>query len=158
MAAWITIYLQDYVDSLTMNEIQKGVEPADWWTLGEWLDLEEDEVDTFMDSLIWSNDSLEIGHEGDRPIQIHIWNEPERVKEELEEALDFEPPKKVCKHLKNLKTVIALEMGFPQLDTMLCSVAFEVAYWLAETKKGLIRSQDDLWFDHKKNRYDPIED
>jgi hypothetical protein len=39
MAAWITIYLHRE-PVLTPEAIQQGIAPADWWTLGEQLNLE----------------------------------------------------------------------------------------------------------------------
>jgi hypothetical protein len=157
MASWITIYLQHPLENLDIHDIKQGIGSADWWTLGEDFGVEEEEVDKFMEGLYWQNDPLEIGQEGSRPIQIHIWREPSRLKEEIAEISEKKLPGAVSEHLKNIHTIVALELGISQLRTMYEVVAFEIAYWLAETKQGLICSPDDLWFDHDKHRWQAIQ-
>lgn len=76
MAAWITVYLQDALPELSPAAIQDGIEVADWWTHGELLGLDEDEVDAFMDGLKWQEQPLELCTEGQRPLQFHVRTDP----------------------------------------------------------------------------------
>lgn len=154
MASWVTIYLKESLTTLDIKDIQQGIAPADWLSLGEDFDLEEEEVNSFMEHLQWKQNPLEIVSEDERPIQIHIWNNSKRIEEEITE---LDAPIQVQKHLANIKTIVAIEFGISQLGTMAEILAFEIAYWLAETKTGLICSPSNRWYDHDKHRWDPIE-
>ena len=154
MASWITIYLQESLENLDIETIKKGVAPADWWTLGEEFGVKEEEVNRFMKSLQWRDNPLEIGQEGIRPIQIHIWNSPDRIKEEIAEL--SHTPSSVSQHLEKVKTIVALEFGISQLKTMHEVIAFEIAYWLSETKHGVIRAPDNSWYDYDQHRWKAI--
>lgn len=157
MANWVTIYLQDFVQDLDIEDIKLGVSSADWWTLGEDFDIEDNVVDDFMGTLHWKSNPLGLAQKGERPVQIHIWNKKDRIQEELEEIEDQDLPEMVQKHLTKVKTIVAIELGESQLHTMYEIIAFEIAYWLAENKRGLICSPDDAWFDHDEYRWDAIE-
>jgi hypothetical protein len=156
MAYWITIYCADSVPAINLEEMRKGISSADWWTLGEDFDLEEDEVDAFMDHLIWTTDPLAFGLKDERPVRIHVWNDPARIKEEIEELEDRMPPS-VAGRIGKTKSIVALELGISQVRTMNEVVGFEIAYWFSETKNGLIMGPYDSWFDHAEHRWDPIE-
>lgn len=127
MAAWITVYLQEDPPPLTAAALEDGTAAADWWTLGELLDIEEDAVDGFLDRLRWRDDPLEVGVDGERPVQIHRWSDPawirERV-EELEQEVDPPLPPSVRAHLRDVRAVVALEFGFSHVETLLESVAY----------------------------------
>jgi hypothetical protein len=158
--AWITIYLQAEPRDLSTAAIREGIADADWWTLGEDLDLDDDEVDAFMAALEWHDHPLELRHEGRRPVQFHVWTDPARLREEVDELDQIEGqlvPPSVREHLRSIRAIVALEMGFTQLETMFEVVGFEVAYWLAETYRGVIKGPSDAWFDHDTHRWDPIE-
>lgn len=160
MAAWITIYLQEPLSLTGAAAIQREMPMPDWWTLGESLDLEEDEVDAFLATLAWRDDPFEIHCEGRRPLQFHVWTDADRLRTEIEELDEIEGlvvPPSVREHVKSVRMIVAIEMGFTQLETMFEVVAFEVAYWLAERGKGVIKGPNDAWFDHDQHRWDPIE-
>lgn len=159
MPAWITIYLQEPLASLEMADIKKGVAASDWLSLGESMDIEDEDAQAFMDAVQWRKSPLEIGLEGQRPLQIHLWNTADRLQEEIAEIMDeVEVPTRVAAHLPHVKAIVALEFGIPQMGTMIEVIGFEVAYWLAETKNGLILAPEDDWFDASDHRWDPIED
>ena len=112
MASWVTIYLKESLTTLDIKDIQQGIAPADWLSLGEDFDLEEEEVNSFMEHLQWKQNPLEIVSEDERPIQIHIWNNSKRIEEEITE---LDAPIQVQKHLANIKTIVAIEFGISQL-------------------------------------------
>ena len=162
MPAWITTYLQNPPAPLSSDAIKKGIDAADWWTLGETVDLDEDQVDAFMGQLQWSDDPIEVNVEPDRrPIQLHAWMDSDRVRTEIAELNDRPKlgiPRRVRDLLPNVQGVVAIELGWSQLQTMYEIVAFEIAYWLAEVGDGVLLSVDDQWYDHDANRWEPIRD
>ena len=154
MPSWITIYLQNEITAIDLTVAQQGVSPADWHTLGEDFDIEDDDVSEFMAKLRWDQAAMEIGIQGERPIQIHIWNEVDRIAEEISELTDMPAP--VAGHMTHVKSIVALEFGIPQARTMVEVVAFELAYWLAETQRGVIHSYTGDWYDHDEHRWQPF--
>jgi hypothetical protein len=155
MPAWVTVYVQEVPQALTSEQLKNGISPADWWTLGETFGIEADAVTEFMKSLQWKDQPLSFGQVDQRPVRCYAWTTPERVREEIAELRS--PPTSVRHHLAQVQAVVALEMGFSQLETMYEIVAFEIAYWLAETYRGLICGPNDRWYDHADHRWDPIE-
>ncbi|NEO85406.1 MAG: hypothetical protein F6J87_14325 [Spirulina sp. SIO3F2] len=155
MAAWIVIYLQKAPELLTAQTICKNIESADWWTLGEDFGLEENAVNDFMETIQWSNEPLSFGQEGQRPVQFHLWTERERILEEIWELPASTPPL-IQQHLEHIQAIVALEIRISQLRTMFEVVAFESAYWLAETYVGIIQADDGQWYDYDEHRWQPI--
>ena len=158
MPAWITIYLQDLPSTLEMSDVKKGVAQADWLTLAESMDIEDDDAQAFMDAVQWRKTPFEVGLEGARPLQIHLWDTADRIAEEVEEIIEeVEVPSRVAAHLSHVKAIVALEFAIDQMGTMIEVIGFEIAYWLAETYNGLILAPEDDWFDAGDHRWDPIE-
>lgn len=161
MPARITVYTQEPIVSLTAEAIKKGISPADWWTLGEDVGLDVDEVNVFMDNLAWSDGTpLEFRADRERrPVQFRLLSDAEEVSAYLAELLengDGSIPAAVREHLSQVSSIVDIELGWQQLKSMYEVIAFEAAYWLAETYKGLIRSAGDLWFDDDEHRWDPF--
>lgn len=161
MAAWVTIYLRDLVAKLSLVALWRDLAGLpDWHMLAETLGIEDAEVDAVISHLVWSDDPLEIRLEGRRPLQFHVWSAPDRVREEVFELDQIAGapavPASVRGHLASVQSIIAIELGASQLDTMFEIVAFEVAYYLAEQHNGLIRGPNDAWFDHAAHRWNPI--
>lgn len=154
MSVWITIYLQRDPSPVAVERLRKGISQADWWTLGEDFDVEEDEVSEFMKALRWSESPLSFFLEGQRPVRIHVWTEPERIQEELDELQST--PAAVKQFLSRTTAIVALELGGAQLRTMHEVVGFEIAYWLSEEFNGIICDPSDNWYDHDKHRWSPI--
>jgi hypothetical protein len=150
VAAWITIYMKSRKPVPGAATIYAEL-MSDWATLAETIGLEDDEVDTFMDALVWSDEPSQVGQPNKRPLQVHVWSDPDRVRTELEELSAVPDGVK----LDGVTTVVALEFGISQLETMLEIVGFEIAYWLAEHYDGVIKADNDAWFDHAAHRWDP---
>ncbi len=153
MPAWITAYLQRAPKELRASDLRTGTAPADWWTLGEDFDVEAEAVDVFMKELEWIDDPLGFGLPDKRPVNVHVWTEPDRVAEELGELHPHIDT--VRQHLTDTCAIVALELGWSQLATMHEVVAFEIAYWLAETYQGVILGNDGHWYDHANHRWEP---
>jgi len=161
MPAWVTIYLQRVPSDLSPEAIKAGIADADWWTLAEEFEIDEDEVDAFFEQVRWNAEPLEIQFEGRRPLQFHVWTDPDRLREEiaeLDQIAGLVVPNAVREHLRAVRCIVALEVGFSQLETMFEVVAFEIAYWLAETSGGVIKGFNDAWFDHAAHRWNPLTD
>ena len=150
MAAWITIYVKSGKPVPGAATIHAEL-MSDWSTLGESIGLEDVEVDTFMAALVWSNEPSRVGQPNKRPLQVHVWTDPALVHIELDELSNV----LASVHLDGITTVVALELGISQLDTMLEVVGFEIAYWLAEHHDGVIKADNGAWFDHDTHRWDP---
>jgi hypothetical protein len=146
VAAWITIYMKSRKPVPGAATIHAEL-MSDWSTLGESIGLEEAEVDAFMTSLVWSDER--VGEPDKRSLRLHVWNDPDRVRTELDEVANAPVA------LDGVTTVVALEFGISQLDTMLEVVGFEIAYWLAEHYDGVIKADNGSWFDHDAHRWDP---
>jgi len=158
MPAWITVYMRQVPKELTPEGIKQGIRVADWWTLGEDFGISEDTVDDFMRGLRWGDNPLRFGQEGQRPVQVHLWTDSEHLQEEIAELELGALPVSIRSHLGEVRAIVALEIGFSQLKSMVEVVAFEIAYWLAETYEGLIHAPDESWYDHDVHRWDPIEE
>ncbi len=108
----ITIYLTQNLTQLSVEEINSGISAADWWTLGEKFDIEEDAVDDFWDTLKWSDSPISFYQEGVRPVQISLYNEEKRLKEEIEETLQRNLPNSLRKHMESVTSVVSWNWVF----------------------------------------------
>ncbi|MEO8839966.1 MAG: hypothetical protein ABI591_05035 [Kofleriaceae bacterium] len=156
MAAWITIYLKSPKPVPGAAAIRDAMTLPDWWTLGESVGLEEDQVDAFLAGLVWSE--TEVGQPDKRPLQVHEWTDPDRVRSEIAELDEIAAtvvPDSVRARLEGVTTIVAIEYGIGQIGTMLEVVGFEIAYWLAAHYDGVIKSDHHAWFDHDAHRGDP---
>lgn len=160
MPAWITTYLHRPPPELTAEAIQQGISQADWLTLGEDVGMEPEDVKAFMAQLRWSDERLEFSVEPERrPVQLYVWDDPSRVATELNEVAERGPvPQSVQQQLSSVTGVIAIELGWSQLQTMYEVVAFEIAYWLVEQFGGVILSPDNLWYDADEHRWEPMKE
>jgi hypothetical protein len=155
--AWITVYLRDPTAIPPVEEINTRLD-SDWYTLGEQYGLDEDTVDAFLASLEWHGD--EIRSDGRRPLQFWITTDAAGVRERIEELglPDLSIPAAVRAHLAGVRQTCAIELAFTQLDSMYEAVCFEVAYWLCDTRDGVIRGPQDSWFNHADHRWNPFPD
>lgn len=157
MSHWITVYLKDSPQNLTAKDLQAAIADSDWWTLGEQFDLEDEEVDAFMDAITWKDIPISVGLAKERPLVVHQWLEAERVSEEVKEVTEREGlPSKVLENLAGVRAVVAIEMGLCHFGNMHEVLAFELAYALSEQFQGLICDANDQWYDHAEHRWDPI--
>ena len=111
-----------------------------------------------MDNLSWQSNPLQFVEQGKRPVFFHVWEDEGRIADELEELkekIEFIPTT-VKEKLTTIKSIVAIELGIIQIRTMNEVIAFEIAYWLSESKSGVILDYNDNWYDHDKNRWTPI--
>jgi hypothetical protein len=80
-----------------------------------------------------------------RPIVLHRWTSAERVAEEREEALGFEPPDGARRLVAGAVEVVGLEMGWSAHEDGGAIVAWEFARLLARHQAGatVVRDDDD---------------
>ena len=163
MAWWLTVYCREPVSTLAPLQLLAGIRdedrsaPAgvDYWTLAEHFGIEDETVvDAALDRLRVSADGdrglgCEVRYQPEddvRPIVVHCWTEPERVAEELEEAEEGRaPPPGALPRLRATKEIVAIELGFSQLEDMGIVLAYEIARWLAQKGDGLVVDDDDCW-------------
>lgn len=162
MAWWLTVYCQKSVAELQPQQLDDGLrdrDPAapagvDYYMLAEERDLDDDAADDALERLEVVRVSpgpldVEIRYrEGDaRPIVVHLWHEPERVAEELEEAVETrEAPEAVMTQLRGCREIVGIELGFGQLEDMGIVIAFELARYLAQKGDGVIVDDEDQWY------------
>jgi hypothetical protein len=163
MAWWITVYCRAPVSALTPAQLLAGIRdqdrsaPAgvDYRTLAEHYDIDDAAmIDAALDVLRVrpagsSGLDCEVCHrpeEDARPIVVHCWSDPERVAEEVTEAeAGRSPPTEALARLRTSKEIVAIELGFSQLEDMGIVLAYEIARWLAQKGNGLVVDDDDCW-------------
>lgn len=163
MSWWLTVYCKKSVADLQPQQLDDGLrdrDPAapagvDYDMLAEERDIDEDAVDEALERLEVVRVSpgpldVEIRYRKDadaRPIVVHLWHEPERVAEELDEAAENrEPPEDVIGRLAGCCEVVGVELGFGQLEDMGIVIAFELARYLAQKGDGVLVDDDDQWY------------
>lgn len=81
-----------------------------------------------------------------RPVIVHVWTEPERVREEVEEAIEVRAaPPSVSSYLERCRAVVGIELGYSMAGTMGVVLAYEVARYIAQTYDGVVVDDDDRW-------------
>jgi|GEM_PF-3127587 len=162
MAWWLTVYCAREIGGLEPADLLAGLRdldrdaPAgvDYWTLAEDYGIEDTAlVDAALNVLrvdaTGKGIDCEVRYQaGDdaRPVVLHVWDDPERVAEELEEAADVRsPPEQIAERLKQTKAIVGIELGASQLEDMGVVIAYEVARWLAQRGDGLIVDDDESW-------------
>ncbi|NJK53217.1 MAG: hypothetical protein HC936_11170 [Leptolyngbyaceae cyanobacterium SU_3_3] len=135
--------------------MSSGIDDNDYWMLAEHYGIDDALVNPALDLLhIEADDDgyeLHYRPEGERQLIIHCWTMPERVKEEIEEVLELfegdssEIEIRIREHMRNVRSVIGIEMGFSQLKDMGVVFAYEVARWFGQKYGGLIKDDDDNW-------------
>jgi hypothetical protein len=100
---------------------------------------------------------LTYGRPQRRPILIHIHRDPEVIteeKDEEEELLDEATGQgvdRVRAHLGQTVEVVAVELGWSQLEDMGVVFAWMVSEYLAVVGDGLIRDPHDVWWGMEDN-------
>ncbi len=154
MPAWITVYTPTAPDQTVQNKVWQYLSACDWWTIAEDFDIfEQDVIDAASNQLAIAPNpkGFEIRYQSPEKRQLlaHIWTTPERVEEELEEVA---APRHLQPQLRQTKAVIAIELGWSQLDDMGIVIAFQAARALAEICNGIIKDENDEWM-HIKNGF-----
>lgn len=155
MPAWVTIYCIDPVDTVRPDELLSGIGVSDYDTLAEQYELDERLVAPVLARLqikvFGDNLRLHYRIEGERQLEIHRWSDPCRIAEEIREVLEqldgdgSSQAAEIRSHLSAVHGVVAVEMGFSQLEDMGVVFAYEVARWFTHNCRGLIRCHDDTW-------------
>ncbi len=155
MPAWVSVYCTQPIDEVTPDQLASGIRDNDYWTLAEHYDVDDDLVNPALAQLRIDRDSngfqLLYRPRGERQLAIHCWTAPDRVKEEIEEVLGLldgdssEIATRIQEHMKNVQSVIGIELGFSQLEDMGVVFAYEIARWFSEHHGGLIKGDDDNW-------------
>lgn len=162
MAWWLTVYCRREVGGLEPSDLLAGIRdqdreaPAgvDYWTLAEDYGIEDTAVvDAALNELrveaTGKGIDCEVRYRAEddaRPVVLHVWDEPGRVAEELEEAMEGrDPPEGIVARLKETKAIVGIELGFSQLDDMGVVVAYEIARWLAQRGDGVVVDDDQSW-------------
>jgi hypothetical protein len=167
MAAWLTVYCSRPVRYLTAADLLARLRDIeDVHTLAEGFGIDDDtEVDRALAQLridpVTGPDGarfrLRYRRASYRPVLVYHWTAAKRVRDECAEALEqFEGTKernanRVRTHLAQCVAVVALELGWTQLDNMGIVFASQLAEFFAVTGTGLIRDQNDDWWAMKKN-------
>jgi hypothetical protein len=161
MAAWLTVYCTRSVRKVTAAELRKVIDDADIHTIAEGFGIDdEDVVDRALSQFSIEpvtrqagvKFSLRYRHARYRPVLIHLWVKAARVKTEREEALEqFDGIRgagagSVRRHLSRVIEVVAVELGWNQLEDMGVVLGGQVAEYFASVGAGLIRDQNDDWW------------
>ena len=156
MPAWITVYCKKPVSDLTGEAILEAVKDCDWWALAEDQEVDEDTVDEAVAKLRFDprEEAFHYKDEGERPLVMHIWTDPVRVKEEIGEIGD----EALAAQLEGVVAVVAIEMGFGQLQDMGAVFAIEICGWMAESKAGLVCDFNDEWYSRHEGDWVPLEE
>jgi hypothetical protein len=161
MAAWFTVYCSRSVDRVTVAELRAEIEGWDLPTAAEGYGIDdEDAVDRALASLMLEpldgpagvRFRLTYGSPKRRPILIHVWSDAELVAEERDEAEEVleqargEGEGRIRTHLERVVEVVAVELGWTQLEDMGVVFAGMVSEHLAIVGDGLIRDPYDVWW------------
>ena len=155
MPTWISVYCSKALgDMPPADTLAAEIRKNDFFTLAEDYEIDEDLVDPALANFrIEPDDSgfnLHYRSTGERPIAVHYWTKPERVKEEIQEVHellggDSAAVGKVKQHLQTIQAVVGIEMGFSQLEDMGIVFAYEIARWFGRNRRGMIKDDNDNW-------------
>lgn len=160
MAYWVTIFCKKSLPQIDTTELLSKITTADFTTLAEGNEMDEDLVDKQIETLrfepSFSPDffmsDIHYGEEDSRrPLILHHWSEPEdiaEVLEEKEEWLDKQTPETataIKEHFQEVVEIIAIELGFGQLEDAGILIADEIARYLAVVGDGIIEDGDNYW-------------
>lgn len=161
MAAWFTVYCTRSVAAVTADDILASINTADVWTVAEGFGIEDD------DAVEAACNALQIEPISDqpglrfrlsyrppefRPIIVHGWDDADQVQEELEEADELLEDAKgaglgrIRSHLSRVSEIVAVELGWSQMEDMGVVLASLIAEFLAGVADGLVVDPMDTWW------------
>jgi len=161
MAAWFTVYCTRSVDHVTATDIRSEIDRWDFPTAAEAYGIDGEETvhqglaSLKLEPLDGSGQvrfQLRYGPPNRRPILLHVLSDPESVKEVREEAEELlervggEGEVRIRSHLDRMVAVVALELGWSQLEDMGVVFAGRVSEYHALIGEGLIRDPYDVWW------------
>jgi len=156
MAWWITVYCSRDCSALQSTDLASGIRAGDpdalagvdYFTLAEDYDVPETVVAPALEHLRVTGD-FEIHYESDpdaRPVVVHVWTQPGRVREEVEEAREVRSaPTSAAPFLDGCRAVVGIELGVSMAQTMGVVLAYEVARYIAQKYDGVIVDDEDRW-------------
>jgi hypothetical protein len=167
MAAWLTVYCCRSVNHIKADELLTLLRNLeDPYTLAEGFGIEDEEVvDRALAHLRLESVSepegvkfaLRYKARNTRPVYFHHWRAKKRVRVERAEALERlegatgRNVTRVRNHIAKCVDVVALELGWNQLEDMGMVLAGQIAEFLAIEGNGLILDQNDDWWAMKRN-------
>jgi hypothetical protein len=161
MAAWFTVYCARSTAAVSADDILASINAADVWTVAEGFGIEDD------DAVEAACNVLQIEPISDqpglrfrlsyrppefRPVIVHVWDDAEQVQEELEEADELLEDAsgaglgRIRAHLGRVTEVVAVELGWSQMEDMGVVLANLVAEFLAGAADGLMVDPMDAWW------------
>jgi hypothetical protein len=160
MAEWISVYCRRQV-RLDAEAMRRELDVADLWTLAEALDLDDDELDTAIESMI-GNLRVESADDGGAQIQVHWKPEGRPIQistvtggqalEQIAETLEeFLPPGtdpdlvRIRWHLNQCQQVVNFEMGIDDAQHLGATIGEVLAFFVAETGDGMVWFFDRDW-------------
>lgn len=163
MAWWLTVYCRSSVATLDPQQLADGLRdrdpeaPAgvDYDSLAEEYEIADELLEEAIEQLAVVSVSpkpldVEIRYRRDpqwRPIVVHLWNDPARVAEELEETHEGrDPPDGALPYLSACREIVGIELGFSQLDDMGLVIACELARYLAQKGDGIFVDDNNEWY------------
>ncbi len=165
MAAWFTVYCSRSVAQVTAAEIRSEIDRWDFATAAEAYGIDDEAVAPALDSLRLEPEDgaggvrfrLTYGRPERRPILIHVHSDPEAIAEVRDEAKKLldgacgQGVDRAREHLARMVEVVAVELGWTQLEDMGVVFAGMVSEYLASVGDGLIRDPYDVWWAMEDN-------
>jgi hypothetical protein len=161
MAAWFTVYCSRPVEHVTAAELLSQINRWDFHTAAEVYGIDDGEaVHRAIDSLKLEPDDgpggvkfrLTYGRPERRPILVHVWSDQEVIEEERDEAEELleracgQGVSQIRDRLAVMVSVVAVELGWSQLDDMGLVFAGMVSEYLATVGDGVIQDPHDAWW------------
>lgn len=163
MAWWITVYCGSDVaiDGDALIASLRGRDAASVTALAEDYEVDAAAVETALTDLRVT-DALEVFYRADpstRPIVVHVWREAAMVAEELVDARETRgAPAAAEPYPSRCAAIVALELGFSNLEDVGVVIAYEIARHLAQTYDGVIVDDDDRWERVEHGALVPLDD
>ncbi len=177
MPAWITVYCGRLVGPLSGTDLRRGIlggDPSalagvDYLTLAEPFDIDDEDIvdETIQQLEVVADvdpdpDLYEVRYRREelRPIVVHRWRQPDRVREEVTEVLELRdleiPDPRLADRLRDSREVVGIELGFSQLEDMGVVVGYEIARYLAQRGDGLVLDEGDRWVRVVEGAFVPV--
>jgi hypothetical protein len=162
MAAWFTVHCTLSVKGVTAADLTTALAAVDFYTVAQEFGIEDEAV--IRPAVSALRVQVVAGELGEwfelryrprryRPLVVYLWTDATRVQRELTEVWDEylmgrrgRGVTQVRATLPNVAEVVAVELGLGHLEDMGLVIAGQVAEYLAECGKGLIRDTDDEWW------------
>jgi uncharacterized protein YbaR (Trm112 family) len=162
MASWFTVYCTRSVSHVTAEAITAALQAVDFYTVAEGFGIEDEAVVKQAMSQLrvepltdHAERPFAVRYRAPelRPLFLHLWIDPERVKQELAEVEQHylvgksgRGVSQVRAALSSVIEVAAVELGLRQLEDMGLVIGGQVAEYLAAVAGGLIRDTANEWW------------